>query len=241
MSRGIAGVAAQARAPARPPCARPRYRESARRGRARRGSCRGLERRQLERRVRTGRRSPAAARASRVTSASSTTRTATRRIRLPETRSDRCDWCAGYPILPVWVIRGAAASVRIGAWQLTFSRRSRINSPTPSAAAAPSVVQVQGRRRPASGLVYADNVVLTTVRALGRGDGLHVRRDDGQTLDAELAGWDPTTSLAVLRVPDLGTAARSRRRRRRRASATSRSPSRGRGATPSPRAPASCR
>jgi len=69
--------------------------------------------------------------------------------------------------------------------------------------ASPSVVQVQGRRRPASGLVYADNVVLTTVRALGRDDGLHVRRDDGATLDAELAGWDPTTGLAVLRVADL--------------------------------------
>ncbi len=54
--------------------------------------------------------------------------------------------------------------------------------------------------------MYADNVVLTTVRALGREDGLHVRRHDGQTFDAELAGWDPATSLAVLRVPDLGTA-----------------------------------
>src|SRR5438552_4141442 len=73
--------------------------------------------------------------------------------------------------------------------------------------AAPSVVQVQGRRRPASGLVYADNVVLTTVRALGREDGLRVRRQNGETLDAELAGWDPTTSLAVLRVPGLGTPA----------------------------------
>jgi len=70
-------------------------------------------------------------------------------------------------------------------------------------AAAPSVVQVQGRRRPASGLVYAAEVVVTTARALGREDGLHVRRDDGTTLDAELAGWDPTTSLAVLRVPQL--------------------------------------
>ena len=72
-------------------------------------------------------------------------------------------------------------------------------------AAAPSVVQVHGRRRPATGLVYADNVVLTMVRALGREDGLHVRRHDGQTLDAELAGWDPATSLAVLRVPDLAS------------------------------------
>ena len=69
--------------------------------------------------------------------------------------------------------------------------------------AAPSVVQVQGRRRPASGLVYAENVVITTARALGREDGLHVRRHDGSMLDAELAGWDPTTSLAVLRVPGL--------------------------------------
>jgi S1-C subfamily serine protease len=71
------------------------------------------------------------------------------------------------------------------------------------ALAVPSVVQVQGRRRPASGLVYADNVVLTTVRALGREDGLRVKRDDGQAFDAELAGWDPATGLAVLRVAEL--------------------------------------
>jgi S1-C subfamily serine protease len=44
------------------------------------------------------------------------------------------------------------------------------------------------------------------VRALGREDGLHVRRDDGRTLDAELAGWDPTTGLAVLRANGLETA-----------------------------------
>jgi S1-C subfamily serine protease len=72
------------------------------------------------------------------------------------------------------------------------------------AAAAPSVVQVHGRRRPASGLVYADNVVVTTMGALGREDGLRVRRDDGRAFDAELAGWDPATSLAVLRVADIG-------------------------------------
>ena len=71
---------------------------------------------------------------------------------------------------------------------------------------APSVVQVQGRRRPASGLVYADNVVLTTMRAIGGDDGLRVRRHDGTLLDAELAGWDPTTSLAVLRAANLGVA-----------------------------------
>jgi S1-C subfamily serine protease len=72
------------------------------------------------------------------------------------------------------------------------------------AVVAPAVVQVQGDRRPASGLVYADGVVLTTARALGRGDRLRVRRHDGQTLEAELAGWDPATGLAVLHVGGLG-------------------------------------
>jgi S1-C subfamily serine protease len=70
-------------------------------------------------------------------------------------------------------------------------------------AAAPAVVQVQGRRRPVSGLVYADEVVVTRARALGRGDALHVRRHDGRQLEAELAGWDAATALAVLRVPGL--------------------------------------
>jgi len=74
------------------------------------------------------------------------------------------------------------------------------------ATAAPSVVQVYGRRRPASGLVYQEDVILTTVRVLGREDGLVVRRHDGRTFDATLAGWDPTTSLAVLRVAGLETA-----------------------------------
>lgn len=71
---------------------------------------------------------------------------------------------------------------------------------------APAVVQVQGGRRPASGLVYADGVVLTTARALGRGDRLRVRRHDGQALEAELTGWDPATGLAVLHVGGLGVA-----------------------------------
>jgi S1-C subfamily serine protease len=70
-------------------------------------------------------------------------------------------------------------------------------------AAAPSVVQVHGRRRPASGLVYAQQVVLTTMSALRREDGLQVRRSDGQVVDAELLGWDPATGLAVLRANGL--------------------------------------
>src|SRR5688500_10442914 len=71
------------------------------------------------------------------------------------------------------------------------------------ASVAPSIVQVRGRRRPASGVVYGDGIVVTTMRAVGREDRLHVRIHEGELLDAELAGWDPATSLAALRVPGL--------------------------------------
>jgi S1-C subfamily serine protease len=75
------------------------------------------------------------------------------------------------------------------------------------AAIAPTVVQILGKRRPASGLVYAEDLVLTTARALGRADDLQVRRHDGTAFEAQLAGWDPATSLALLRVKGLGTPA----------------------------------
>ena len=72
------------------------------------------------------------------------------------------------------------------------------------AAAAPSVVQVQGRRwRTASGVVYASGVVVTTIKALGREEGLHVRAGEGDAMDAELAAWDPATGLAVLKASGL--------------------------------------
>jgi S1-C subfamily serine protease len=74
------------------------------------------------------------------------------------------------------------------------------------AAAAPSVVQVNGGRRPVSGLVYAADVVLTTMRGVGQHEHVPVRRHDGQVLQGDLAGVDPTTQLAVLRVPGLGVA-----------------------------------
>ena len=74
-------------------------------------------------------------------------------------------------------------------------------------AAAPSVVQVHGRRRPASGVVFQDGLVLTTTRALGRDDGLSVRASDGETTEAEIAGWDPATTLVLLRVATQGAPA----------------------------------
>ena len=69
------------------------------------------------------------------------------------------------------------------------------------AAAAPSVVQVFGARRPASGIVHGPDTIITTARAVGREDGLRVRvnglGDDG--VEADLAGWDPATGIAVIR------------------------------------------
>ena len=72
-----------------------------------------------------------------------------------------------------------------------------------AAAAAPSVVQVEGRRRAASGVVYAQGTIVTTVRALGREDGIRVRGSEGEAVEAELAAWDPATSLALLKAPAL--------------------------------------
>jgi len=62
-----------------------------------------------------------------------------------------------------------------------------------------AVVQTLGGRRPASGVVYAEGLILTSARALGRDDGLVVRTEDGKEHPAELRGWDPGTGLAVLR------------------------------------------
>jgi S1-C subfamily serine protease len=72
--------------------------------------------------------------------------------------------------------------------------------------AAAAVIQVQGHRRPGTGLVHSDDVIVTTAGALGGEDNLHVRRPDGSIVDAQLAGWDPATRLAILRVTGLGLA-----------------------------------
>jgi S1-C subfamily serine protease len=66
-------------------------------------------------------------------------------------------------------------------------------------AGAGSVVQVSGARRPASGVVHGADTVITTARAIGREDGLRVRLPDGTAVDADLAGWDPSSGVAVLR------------------------------------------
>src|SRR6478672_4157639 len=68
-----------------------------------------------------------------------------------------------------------------------------------SAKNASSIVQVLGARRPASGVIHGEDTIVTNARALGREDGLRVRVNDADPIDADLAGWDPATGLAVLR------------------------------------------
>jgi len=68
-----------------------------------------------------------------------------------------------------------------------------------SAAHAPSVVQVIGARRPVSGVIHGPDTIITNARALGREDGLRVRVNEADPIDADLAGWDPATGIAVVR------------------------------------------
>ncbi len=68
----------------------------------------------------------------------------------------------------------------------------------------PKVVRVNGRRRrPASGVTYASNMVLTASHVLEREEDLTVAAHDGRTLSARFVGRDPSTDLAVLRVEGL--------------------------------------
>jgi S1-C subfamily serine protease len=70
------------------------------------------------------------------------------------------------------------------------------------------VVRVEARRRmPATGIVYADNVIVTSHHVVERDDNLTIGLPDGSTATATLVGRDPTTDLALLRVPTAGLSA----------------------------------
>lgn len=69
----------------------------------------------------------------------------------------------------------------------------------------PSVVQVQGDRRPATGLTYSNDHVLTTSAAVGREEHPQVRQADGQSFAGEVVGWHPTTRLVLIKAPGLKT------------------------------------
>ena len=67
--------------------------------------------------------------------------------------------------------------------------------------AAESVVRVEARRRlPASGIVWAENLVIAAHHAVEHEDDISIGTADGQSLDATLVGRDPRIDLALLRV-----------------------------------------
>ena len=67
-----------------------------------------------------------------------------------------------------------------------------------------ALVLVNGRQRqPASGVVYAQDLILTADHVLEREEDLTIQTYDARTLSAQFVGRDPSTDLAVLRVADL--------------------------------------
>jgi S1-C subfamily serine protease len=67
--------------------------------------------------------------------------------------------------------------------------------------ASRSVVAIHARRRiPSSGVLWRPGVVVTAHHTVQREDGIQVTLPDGSRAAATLAGRDPTTDLAVLRV-----------------------------------------
>jgi len=66
----------------------------------------------------------------------------------------------------------------------------------------PAVVAVNARRHlSSSGVCWRDGIVVTAAHTVRRTDNISVISPQGATLAATLAGADPSTDLAVLRVP----------------------------------------
>jgi S1-C subfamily serine protease len=70
-------------------------------------------------------------------------------------------------------------------------------------AARPSVVAVRkGEGRHVSGLIWSGGLVVTSEQALPRHDAFEVVLPGGITVTAALVGRDPSTNIAVLRLPE---------------------------------------
>ena len=68
-----------------------------------------------------------------------------------------------------------------------------------------AVVKANARRRwPSSGVVSAEGLVLTANHTVERDGDLSVEINEGRTFGGQLAGRDPASDLALLRVEGLG-------------------------------------
>src|SRR5512141_1831794 len=69
--------------------------------------------------------------------------------------------------------------------------------------AGASTILVDARKRyPASGIAYADDLILTADHVVTREDDLKVLLPDGKSFPATIAGRDPGSDLAVLRIAE---------------------------------------
>lgn len=69
--------------------------------------------------------------------------------------------------------------------------------------AGASTILVDARKRyPASGIAYADDLVLTADHVVTREDDIKVLLPDGKSLSATIAGRDPGSDLALLRLAE---------------------------------------
>lgn len=68
---------------------------------------------------------------------------------------------------------------------------------------APHVVEVESRRSLASGFVWRDGLVVTPDETLAEQGAVRIETADGTVLDAEVAGRDAATDVALLRVAGL--------------------------------------
>jgi S1-C subfamily serine protease len=69
-----------------------------------------------------------------------------------------------------------------------------------TAEAGKQVVAVVGRRHPSSGVVFQRDAIITVDHALRRDDDISVIIGPGETIKASVAGRDPGSDLAVLRL-----------------------------------------
>ena len=104
------------------------------------------------------------------------------------------------------------APIKTGGGQLMASEVLTAFSDALAAAvetAGPSIVRVEGRRRlPATGIVWsADGLIVTAHHVVEQDENIGIGLADGRTVTATLAGRDPATDLALLRVPAEGLGA----------------------------------
>jgi S1-C subfamily serine protease len=62
-----------------------------------------------------------------------------------------------------------------------------------------SIVLVQGRRSPSSGIIWEKNTIVTAEHLLPRQEEVQIALSSGETINAVVAGRDPGTDLALLR------------------------------------------